>query len=111
MSKNRRSLVTMAPDSIMAGELVGISKISLELFSLMLEKAERYFLRSLHMSYETDCLVMAAQARSMDCLRVEDLIWCEIDNLDHLRRARSEIYPAVVAKDRLEERFQELTAR
>ena len=77
----------------------------------MLEKAEQYFLRSRHMDYETDCLVMAARARPMHCLRVEDLIWCEIDNRDHLHRARTEIYPAVVAKDRHEGRFQELTAR
>ena len=56
MSKNRRSLLSMAPDSVMAGELVGISKISQELFSIMLEKAEQYFLRSRHMDYETDCL-------------------------------------------------------
>lgn len=111
MSKNRRSLATRAPDSVITGELVGISKISQEFFSIMLEKAAQYFLRSLHMDYETDCLVVAAQARPLHCLLVEDLIWCEIDNLDHLRRACTMIYPALVAKDRPEGRFQELAAR
>jgi 2-aminoethylphosphonate-pyruvate transaminase len=110
MSKNRRALVTMTPGAVLAGELVGISKISQALFSIMVKAAKQYFLRSLHMDYETDCLVLAARTRPMDCVKVEDLVWCEIDNLDHLRRARTVIYPAVVAKDRHEGRFQELTA-
>ena len=111
MSKNRRSLDTMAPDSVITGELVGICKISQEFFSIMLEKAEQYFLRSRLMDYETDCLVAAAQVQPLDCHLIEDLIWCEIDNVDHLHRARTVIYPAVVARDRPEGRFREMAAR
>jgi choline kinase len=99
MSKDRRALAEGAPDCEINGELVGISKISRELFSIMVERAMIRFRTTRHMDYESDCLVAAAQETPVACLLIEDLICCEIDDAEHLARARDLIYPAVVGKD------------
>lgn len=76
-----------------AGELVGISRISRGLFAVMKHLAEQAFEDSLHYSYETDCLVAAAQAWDIACPVVADLAWGEIDDPAHLRRVREEVLP------------------
>ena len=104
MSKDRRSLAEGSPDCEIKGELVGISKISRELFSIMIETAMIRFRTTRHMDYESDCLVAAARETPVACLLIEDLICCEIDYAEHLARARDVIYPAVVRKDGTEDR-------
>ncbi len=94
------SLVAMSKDSgslggLVAGELVGISKISAELFALMQEIAGEAFKTTLHYDYETDCLVAAGLRRAIHCPVVPDLAWSEIDDPDHLQRAREHIYPQI----------------
>ena len=78
-----------------AGELVGISKISPSLFEIMLRIAGKVFERSLEFDYETDCLVAAGRERNIACPLVPDLVWAEIDDPGHLRRARERIYPEI----------------
>jgi 2-aminoethylphosphonate-pyruvate transaminase len=95
-------LVNMAKDRHrlgpgIAGELVGISKISAELFRLMQRIAAAAFAKSLQFHYETDCLVAAAAERPIACPVVPDLLWGEIDDPAHLRRAREAIYPRIAA--------------
>lgn len=97
-------LVNMSkePESLgeeIAGELVGITKISTPLFELMLKLAEQEFRSTLKVDYETDCLVAAAQHSPIRCPLVEDLLWAEIDDESHLERARRKIYPAICARD------------
>jgi len=87
MSKDRSKLNTVA------GELVGISKISRGLFALMKHIAGEHFRESLHYDYETDCLVEAAKTWPIDCPVVPDLIWGEIDDPNHLERAVNELLP------------------
>ena len=94
ISKNRESL-----GAEVRGEMVGICKISPLLFSAMLEVAERRFSTTLHVDYETDCIVGAACGVTISCPVVEDLVWCEIDDEAHLTRARDEIYPVVRTTD------------
>lgn len=96
MSKDRHLL----GDQI-AGELVGISKISRPLFQVMLDDADRCFLKTLQMDYETEGLVKAAKTYPVYCHQVEDLIWTEIDDENHLERATALIYPAL-CNNRLE---------
>jgi 2-aminoethylphosphonate-pyruvate transaminase len=81
-----------------AGELVGISKISTELFALMRRIASAAFAKSLAFDYETDCLVAAAAERPIACPVVSDLMWAEIDDAAHLKRAR-DLYPRIAALD------------
>lgn len=60
------------------GELVGINKISLELYHKLpfsTQKDYEYLLKG------------------FEVLRVEDLVWCEIDTLEHLQRAQNLIIP------------------
>jgi 2-aminoethylphosphonate-pyruvate transaminase len=98
MSKDRRRV---EPD--VCGELVGISKISTALYRTMLTAAERMFADAGHLRfhYETDVLVAAAAHTPVYCHLVPDLIWAEIDDPNHLRRAESLVYPAIAAKDPL----------
>lgn len=88
MSKDRARL-----GPVIAGELVGISKISTDLFALMRSIATAAFRNSLMFDYETDCLVAAARERAIACPVVPDLLWAEIDDPAHLRRAREQVYP------------------
>ena len=90
MSKDRVEL-----DGTVSGELVGISKISTGLFDIMQRIAAAAFQQSLHFDYETDCLVAAARERPIACPVVSDLVWAEIDDPGHLKRAREQIYPEI----------------
>lgn len=90
MSKDRRQL---GPH--IAGELVGISRISHPLFCQMIAFAQTRFSTTLKVDYETDCLVGLAAAASIHCSLVDDLLWAEIDDLAHLKRASEDIYPAL----------------
>jgi choline kinase len=87
MSKDHAALASVA------GELVGISKISRGLFALMKHIARDAFKTSMHFDYETDCLVAAARSWDIVCPVVKDLVWAEIDDPDHLERARTEVLP------------------
>lgn len=76
MSKDRSRL---GPG--IAGELVGITRVSAPLAEI---------LRSLppEGEYEVRGLVAASTRRPVYCLRMDDLVWAEIDNHAHLERAR-----------------------
>lgn len=87
MSKDRSKLGSVA------GELVGISKISRGLFALMKHLSAEAFEQSLHYSYEEGCLVDAARNWEIACPVVADLIWGEIDDPSHLDRAVNELLP------------------
>jgi len=94
MSKDRSSLAV--PPS---GELVGITKVSAELFGHMQRFAEDAFVGDLRVDYETDCLVGVAARHPIACHLVEGLLWAEIDDPAHLVRARSSVYPAIRSRD------------
>lgn len=79
----------------MAGEMVGISKISRPLFQVMLEKAAGMFRKSLKIDYETDALVAATEDHPVYYTVVPGLLWSEIDDERHLLRAKQKIYPAL----------------
>ena len=106
ISRNRERL-----GAEVRGEMVGICKISLSLFSLMLETAEERFRTTRHLGYEMDWLVSAARDVPITCPVVEDLVWCEIDDETQLAHARDRIYPVVSELDleresRVSERLQ-----
>jgi len=82
-------------DGDIAGELVGICKISERLFEHMSRIAESAFETSLDFDYETDCLVAAGREMPIPCPLVSDLLWAEIDDPQHLRRARDDVYPRI----------------
>jgi 2-aminoethylphosphonate-pyruvate transaminase len=94
MSKYREAL---GPG--IAGELVGISKISRGLYGLVLNIAEDHFEESLWFDYETDGLVAAAHNWAIACPVINGLVWTEIDDAAQLERARTEVYPKLQQAD------------
>jgi choline kinase len=93
MSKRREGLTGVG------GELVGISRISLPLLNALMAYAAAAPEGGRHCSYETDGLTAVARERTLPALVVPDLIWGEIDDAEHLRRARDTLYPAIMARD------------
>jgi len=94
MSKDRSELAGRV-----AGELVGVTKVSRGLRDEMLAHAEARMPQTLHVAYETDALVAAARRRPVHCALVPDLLWAEIDHEEHLARAREEIHPLIVRRE------------
>lgn len=90
MSKNPSTLNRPA-----TGELVGICKISLPLFERMISYASSKFETSFKVDYETDALVCVAQSYPVYYTAIADLLWAEIDDSHHLRRAKEQIYPNI----------------
>ena len=82
-----------------SGELVGIVKFSPKLFACMQRSAKDHFMHSLFYDYETDALVAAGKEINIDCLVLEDLVWAEIDDAVHLKRAKDEIYPMIKLRE------------
>lgn len=82
------------------GELVGISKISIELYKEMLKQYKKF-------NYSTDecenkapkkydyesAIFDAAKERKVGYLKIENLIWGEVDDRNHLERIKSLILP------------------
>ena len=89
------------PNLISQGELVGISKISTALYQKMCDHYSAIpFPSDYH--YE-DCLSDLSAQLSIRYLKVEDIIWTEIDDPSHYQRAVEQIYPRICAKEGLQE--------
>jgi len=92
-------LVNMSKDTTnlknVAGELVGISKVSIDLYKEMIRQSEEQFKNTLSLEYETDGFVNAAKKKSIFCHKVKNLIWCEIDDCRHYTNAKENIYPKI----------------
>ncbi len=90
MSKNKNDL------SRIDGELTGISKISYSRYKQMCEM----FIScdNLNIDYEY-IMVTTARQNPFYVKKIEELIWCEIDDENHLKRALDEILPKIKGKD------------
>jgi len=88
MSKDRSQLGEQ-----ISGELVGISKVSNALFRHMMKIASIVLEKSLHYEYEAEGFVRACQEKPIYCSCIQDLAWSEIDDSNHLKRAKEIIYP------------------
>jgi 2-aminoethylphosphonate-pyruvate transaminase len=93
MDKDRSSLTV---DSV----LVGINKVSLNTYQTMVtnyEKATEHQKEN-QLHYE-DLLVRVGKTAPIYVHKVPSLLWMEIDDEDHLSRAKTEVYPAIQKKD------------
>jgi 2-aminoethylphosphonate-pyruvate transaminase len=93
--KLRRLSKDVTAISSIYGELVGITAVSYKLFQKMCEIAAVHFKKNLYMDYES-ALTKATNEIAVPCLKIEDLIWAEIDTEDHLRRVREWVYPRIL---------------
>ena len=81
------------------GEFVGICKLSLDLLNTMVNAATETFAieQNKHVSYEEDALTTVAQYRRIPLCKVNDLLWSEIDNADHVERVLNHVWPRIHA--------------
>jgi len=85
-----------------AGEFVGLTRISAALAHRLVElgRALRLAAGHEHHAYDTDLLDAAARERELRLVLVPDLLWSELDDASHWRRLHDEIAPAVLARER-----------
>ncbi len=80
-------------------EFVGINKVSLKAYDALCHffQQNRCALRNSHYESAFSCL---GPEYPFFVHRQDDLVWCEIDNVDHLIRARQEIMPLIEEKEK-----------
>jgi 2-aminoethylphosphonate-pyruvate transaminase len=95
MSKDRNRL---GPE--IAGELVGVSKISSRLLATMTELVERALPDAISWHYEEHGLVHAARRTPVHCKVVPGLLYSEIDDERDIAVTRAHILPNIAERDR-----------
>ena len=80
------------------GEFVGISKLSLKAYQSFLSLAEQDQTLLHNGCYEEHGLTRLSQQFPITCIKIENLIWCEIDDLSHLNRAKN-LYNKICEQD------------
>lgn len=90
MSKQKNQL---SPQHI-EGEFVGISKITLTDYCDLIKQLEQDHALLQFGHYDEQGLVAIAQKSEIFCLKIPDLLWSEIDNDTHLKRAKK-LYPLI----------------
>jgi len=82
------------PDLQIKGELVGISKISQNLFHKMCTQHQENLSFPCSNHYE-ECISEVSSEWVVPYLRIGDLVWTEIDDQFHFDRAIKKIYPRI----------------
>ena len=78
------------------GELVGISKISIDVFKKMMQEFRSG--KNPYINYEYT-LLDVARYYDIGYIRLNDLIWAEVDNKDHYDNVKNYIYPILKRKE------------
>jgi 2-aminoethylphosphonate-pyruvate transaminase len=79
------------------GELVGISRISLKAFQILISLYENDEAARKKIEYESALIRLSSHIR-LKVDRIDDLVWTEIDTQEHLKRAKEFIYPRLVSR-------------
>ena len=100
IDENRIVNLSKNPDEIkkVGGELVGISKISYDLYQMMVEQSEKQINENQQYQYE-DCFSDLSSLKEINYELVEDLAWIEIDDKNHFTKAKEKVYPQVQKRD------------
>ncbi|HEY4552443.1 MAG TPA: NTP transferase domain-containing protein [Bacillaceae bacterium] len=78
------------------GEMIGVTKISMPVFGEMLDLYKDN--RNPYMNYEY-MLLDVSRKIDIGYLKMNDLVWGEIDNLDHYDQVKRRIYPLLKRKE------------
>lgn len=78
------------------GEMIGLSKISLETYKKMLVKWE--FNSNLKLNYEY-LLLDCTEKYERQYIKAKNLIWCEVDNANDFRYLKDTLYPKLRRKE------------
>ena len=79
------------------GEFVGINKLSKSGFNQLITLSENNNALLCDGYYEEDGLIALSKEMTIDCLKIPDLLWREIDNIDQLAQAKH-IYDQMLSK-------------
>ena len=82
ISKDKKSLTSIV------GEFIGVSKFSDDFYLKLIQTAEEGFESNVLISYDMDCLVTAAEKNPLGFLKIENLLWAEIDDVSQLNKAQ-----------------------
>lgn len=82
-----KQLSQLAIDEI-DGEFVGVNKVSLRDFRQLVHQLEQHPAQLQNGYYEEQGLVMMTAFTEVHCLKIPELLWCEIDNEFQLERAK-----------------------
>ncbi len=74
--------------SSIVGEFIGVSKLSYDFYLKLIQTAEESFDSDLLISYDMDCLVAVAEKNHLGFLKIENLLWAEIDDVSQLNKAQ-----------------------
>lgn len=85
-------------DSI--GELVGITKLSLDFLLQLYIKAKEDYRRGEKLYHYEEVIFKLSKKFPIKCRIINDLIWVEIDNEKDLIRAKEKIYPKIKMKEK-----------
>jgi len=80
------------------GELVGVSRISHNLFKKMCDYYQQQIKFPSNFHYE-DCISDLSKNSIINYFKVDDLVWTEIDDQHHYNRALDIIYPRIEANN------------
>ncbi len=75
------------------GELVGISKLSLEFLSHLYNFAKEDYAKNEMMYHYEECIFKASRKFPVKCLLMKGLVWTEIDTENDLGNAKEKIFP------------------
>ncbi|MDF2884851.1 MAG: choline kinase, partial [Clostridiaceae bacterium] len=78
------------------GEMIGLSKISYEVFKLMLEEFKTN--KNPYLNYEY-LLMDIGRNYNIGYTKIDDLVWAEIDNLNQYNHVKSNIFPRMKRKE------------
>jgi len=70
------------------GEFIGVSRLSYDFYLKLIQVAEEGFGSDLMSSYDMDCFVTVAEKKPLGYLKIENLLWAEIDDGSQLEKAK-----------------------
>ncbi|SUY45670.1 choline kinase [Clostridium putrefaciens] len=78
------------------GEMIGVSKISLDVFNKMLEEFK--YNTNPYLNYEYS-LLDVSRNYDIGYLKLDDIIWGEVDNREHYEKVTKRIYPRIKRRE------------
>ncbi|WP_297637038.1 phosphotransferase [uncultured Clostridium sp.] len=78
------------------GEMIGISKISYKLFKMMVNEYKKNINPYLNYEY---MLLDVSRNYMVNCIKIDDLAWGEVDNREQYEKLKNYIYPKIRRKE------------
>lgn len=83
------------------GELVGISKLSLDFLLKLFERAKEDYVNNEKNYHYEEVIFELSKTHPIKCRLINELSWIEIDNINDLKRAIEIVYPKIKEKEKI----------